>query len=41
MRIIALPVPAEHLQRYYKISVDVKDGFTWDEGKMVGDYYAH
>ena len=36
--IIALPVPAEH--SYYKISVDVKDGFTWNEDKMDGEYYT-
>lgn len=36
--IIALPVPAEH--SYYKISVDVKDGFTWNTETMDGEYYT-
>lgn len=35
---LALPVP--EAETYYKIVVDLKDGFTFDKEKMDGDYYT-
>jgi len=35
---LLLPVPAE--SAYYKVSVDLKDGFTWDMVNMDGTNYT-
>jgi hypothetical protein len=35
---VLLPVPAE--SAYYKVSVDLKDGFTWDMVNMDGTNYT-